>query len=131
MSKFVWTDDFSVGNNAMDADHQKLVEMINDLDVAINLEASIEYLSEILSRLVEYTQTHFQREEALLESLGFAEFDAHKAQHHELLDIAHDFNRQFSITPSFFKMEEILDLLTDWLKNHILQEDMKYKNLSK
>jgi len=125
MDKIFWTDDFSVGVTALDNQHKKLVELINQLiDVS---DVDSDNFKNILEQMFNYTKEHLLYEEQLMKEHGYPEFEHHKATH--LL-----FNKQLS---NFFfdtEMKEmespeiVLSFLQDWLTNHILKEDMKYKS---
>lgn len=59
---FEWTPTLSVGDVALDGDHMKLIELINEFYSATEDENGRKILSGILQRLFNYTREHFDRE---------------------------------------------------------------------
>lgn len=70
MALIQWSEDLSVGVKRFDDDHQRLFEMINDLNDAMLRGKGREALNDIITGLEEYAKTHFSAEEKL-----FAEYE--------------------------------------------------------
>ncbi len=124
MDKFVWNDEYVIGHSLIDHQHRSMVMMVNEL---IELSESADpdevvYL-DILVRLNEYVQTHFQAEEALMEHIGYPHIKAHKESHSSLFTQA----SKFITTPDINQLEEVMQFLGEWLTEHIMYEDMKFK----
>ncbi|MRD72278.1 bacteriohemerythrin [Rhodocyclus tenuis] len=120
-----WTPAMSVGNAELDADHQRLVDIINDLGVNIEL-ANHNTLEFILDDLVAYAQEHFAREEAHLARIDFPDRARHTALHAAIatrIEQARWKTRQGF--PAALE-NELMRFLTRWLNHHILVEDMQY-----
>ncbi len=126
MSFVVWNDRISVEVEELDADHKKMVEMINDLYDAILAGNGRKNLDRLLDRLVDYTRYHFAREEAWMERIGFPDLAAHKQEHEKMaawINTAwRDYHSNTAMAPSL----ETMNLLKDWLFGHILGSDQKY-----
>ncbi len=127
MDKIVWTDKFSVGNENMDFQHQKLIRMINVLIEHNNADTDTEneIVSDLLTKMTEYSLEHLRSEEQLLEELAYPHLDEHKKLHNAYRLKVVDFCTATSIgvknlTPS------MLAYLSQWWTGHILAEDMKY-----
>ena len=63
---FHWSDDFSINIQEIDEQHKVLVDLLNQLHVAIREHHGKTTSREILNRLAEYTRTHFLLEESLM-----------------------------------------------------------------
>ena len=77
--------------------------------------------------LFNYTVGHFKREEAYLREEGYPDLQRHIVIHQKLTrkvrDLrqrVHDMYRQQQFG------DDLVELLSGWLKDHILQEDGKY-----
>ena len=68
-----WNEKLAVGVALLDADHHKMVGMINDLYDAIKTGNSKEVLGLILDRLVNYTRFHFSHEEQFFARTNYPE----------------------------------------------------------
>jgi len=126
MPFMVWNDKLSVGVAAVDADHRKLVAMINELYDGIAEGRGREALGSILDDLVAYTRFHFAREEKLFAATGYPGAVAHKKEHDSLtaqvLEIQERFRSGSLAAPSL----EVLVFLKDWLFDHIIGSDRDF-----
>lgn len=83
MSEIAWKQEYSVGNEAIDADHQGLFDLVRELAEA---DITDGLLNSILVRLENYAAGHFSREEALMEKMGYPGFEEHKKQHQAFVE---------------------------------------------
>ncbi len=74
MASMIWKDEYSVGNDRLDAQHRKLMETVNALDGDAGLGG-------ILDSLREYADTHFRDEERLLAAAEYPDLDRHHSHH--------------------------------------------------
>lgn len=125
-SRFVsWDDSLSVGIDAIDDDHKKLLTLINNMQTAVFYPTGEAFEREAMKDLVEYTKYHFQREEDLMEQHDFPGFEAHKQQHAEMIEkvnsvyAAYEHDREGTV-------EELTQFLKTWLVNHINGTDQEY-----
>ena len=64
MPKITWDESFSVNNEEIDNQHQKWIEIINELhDALINEKEFGNIIEESLEAMVKYAQFHFSFEE--------------------------------------------------------------------
>lgn len=120
MTVISWTEAMSVGNSALDKDHQKLIGMINDLD-----QTAPDFM-ELFNAVLDYTTGHFEREEAHLEAIGFPGLDAHRVQHDDFADQVAAMLKQYRAQAFEDDDTRLKDFLWSWLKGHILIEDQRY-----
>jgi hemerythrin len=118
MPLFEWTDALAVGNETIDDDHRHLVDLINQLFLAISSGQANAVLGEILDELVSYTQTHFQREEALMQQHDYPDYALHKAAHDKLIEEVRVFQEQFAAGLVVSPMT-VFNFLGGWLFRHI------------
>jgi hemerythrin len=125
MALITWDASLSVGLVEIDQQHQKLVQIINDLHESFTKVSSKETLAKIIKGLVEYTVIHFGNEEWYFVKFGYPDTPAHKKQHQEFVHKISDFNRSFQEGRLLISME-ILDYLKSWLIHHIMGTDTQY-----
>ena len=127
-----WRDAMSVGSPALDSDHKRLIEMINLTEEWGNREAWIQ-VGAVIDDLMAYVREHFQREEAVMAAVKFPELDAHRKGHEALSNKTKLLHAKFRSCTSDEERKTCAAVLTkvlhDWLVDHILKEDMKYKPL--
>jgi len=126
VEKLIWNDSLSVGVPEIDAQHQQLVQLLNQMIENEDAHVRSEVISDTLTRMTEYSDYHFTTEEAYMQAYGYPEYEAHRVQHLEFMRktaqlamAAMEYDKQVP--------QELLTYLKDWLIIHILQSDMKYK----
>ena len=122
-SIILWKQSFSVGVASVDADHKKLIGMINRLFGATLSSEPNQVLDNILRELTEYVVFHFNREEAYMDSLNYPEYETHKKSHQKLLDAARKFKKNLDSGLATNLEKDVEKLLRDWLVNHIQSND--------
>jgi hemerythrin len=125
MPIMTWTRELSVGVTALDDDHKKLVGMLNQLHDGMTAGHGRATLGKIFDGLVDYTKTHFAREEQTLGEAEYPEVDAHKKQHDDLTMRVMDLQTRYQ-KGELALTREVLNFLKDWLTYHIKGHDQKY-----
>ncbi len=122
---FEWKDDYSVGIESIDSQHRKLINLINQLQTAVDYSTGEVFEREALDELVEYTVTHFRYEEGLLEKHRYPGFEAHQAQHDEMVNQVNQFLDEYQ-TNQDAAMRDATSYLKSWLIKHINGTDKEY-----
>lgn len=120
-----WNDNYSVGVGSIDADHKKLVGMVNDLFDGVKEGKGVGAVGQILDGLIAYTVEHFDREERYFAQTGYPDTAAHKAEHEDLKKQVLEIQAKFRAGNSAVTMET-MSFLKNWLINHIQGSDKKY-----
>lgn len=120
-----WKEEYSVGIDSIDQQHKKLVNLINQLQSAVKYSTGEAFEREALDELVDYTKTHFSYEEGLLEQNDYPDFDAHKAQHANMIEKVEAVLSEYE-KDSDTAMLNALNYLSEWLINHINGTDKNY-----
>ena len=114
MSSLVkWSEEYSLHYSPIDEQHRQLLDLLNIL-YSINTGDTMEQTpSNIVFRLVVFTETHFAYEERLLDLVGFPNLRKHRA-YHEIMKL-----KTRNIVKSYTKKhaidkEEVLFFLRDW-----------------
>lgn len=121
-----WTDDLSVGIDVIDKQHMRIVEYINELTQAIegNSPNRRKIILDILNDTIDYTESHFGFEEAMMEDAGYPFLRAHRKVHelfvHKVVTLKTQLENGEDIAV------ELRDALSRWLLNHIRNEDADY-----
>lgn len=126
METIQWKESYSVGNETIDSQHKKLIDMINSMIRNKGCNVDSEVVSYVLSEMIEYACSHFKNEETYMEQIAYPELKLHKEEHKQFKFKASNFCLDtMKDKPSI--PDEILQFLSKWLINHILHSDMKYK----
>ncbi len=128
---FQWSKHFEVGVKEIDRQHKKLVEILNSVctnicDVLHDPSTEEHNVAQLISELVDYTVYHFEYEEKEYAHYfsGSDFFSKHKERHDNLVSVAAQFQSEYANNPKSFEIETFVSLLTLWLSEHILTEDM-------
>ena len=124
MNKLEWEEKFNTGITVIDGQHQRIVKYINELHEATDQNIERKQVEKLLVKLVEYTLTHFAFEESLLIDSGYQYLDEHKKSHQAFCKKLSDLEAKFKSGQNVAPL--LTQLLSDWLFEHIVQEDHQY-----
>ena len=128
MALIEWSDQLSVHVVEFDADHHRLISILNNLWEASEERRGHEVIDAILADLIEYTRTHFAREEEMFGRWAYPGVELHKQAHARLLATAANLQAKFRAEQSETVADEVFEFLRDWLVKHILGDDALYAN---
>jgi hemerythrin len=121
--------EFLTGIDAVDHQHQRLVDMVRQLDdvrktsfPAANQKH--EAVGKVVSEMIDYTISHFAFEESLMEDAHYKFYNAHKRIHELLIKRAGEFKERWLSGEDI--ANELYDILSRWLFNHIRNDDKAY-----
>ena len=120
-----WGEEYSVSIPSIDAQHQRLFELVNELFRGVK-EMKQDVISRVLDELVAYTVQHFDFEEKLFAKIGYSQEAEHKAHHKALVGQVSAFVGEFRSGEGMVDFR-LLNFLRNWLKGHIQIEDVKYR----
>ena len=121
----VWDKSIQFDIEAIDRQHHRLVDLINQLHNAMRRRAGQRIMASILAELADYTKRHFKDEEGLMKKHGYDDLDAHRQLHKKLVDQVIEFKRRFEAGDATVSME-LMTFLKNWLLNHIDNVDRRY-----
>lgn len=126
-----WDSSFSVGQPVLDADHKKLIDILNRIfDAWQGSAPSGDVLNALFDELIEYTDGHFSREESKLAARGYPHLVRHHMEHERLREMVMSFRSRHVVGRQAATItEDMAKFLKTWLTDHILDDDMKYRPL--
>ncbi len=121
--------EYRTGIKTVDQQHQRLVNMVNELDDVRkapyhNLGQKHAAVGEVVTEMVDYTISHFAFEESLQEDANYKYFHAHKRIHELLVQRAGEYKERWSAGEDI--ADELYDVLSRWLFNHIRNDDCAF-----
>ena len=117
----------SVGNAPLDEDHKaffEMAKMLSEVQGANDREIIIE---SALSILEEYVGGYFLREEKAMRAVNYPRLAGHVLKHGS-------FRARVKAIADLYRAgtksaaDGLPDIVADWLRAHILSEDLQYKN---
>ena len=124
-----WRNRYSVGNDALDADHKSIIDLINELYSAIHENSGERIIKSIFDRLLDYTKYHFNREEVYFDKMDYPQAEKHKAIHRSMVRQTQELHEKYLRNDIDIAMEA-LQFLKDWWIDHIVVKDLNYKSFA-
>ena len=122
MPSISWDDRLALGIPEIDEQHQRLVQMIDDLSEAMIQGRSQEVLDSLLAGLYDYARIHFATEERYLAEVCCPQVSQHRAEHQEFISRVTRLTARFQQGAVGVSID-VLDFLGTWLVRHIQQTD--------
>ena len=126
MAHLEWNEDYSVGEDDMDRQHQILFDYVNEFfDASIHMPTSTKLIP-ILDKITDYTKYHFDEEEEHMEKNNYPGLELHKSIHASLIKSLNEFIDKVKEEPE--TTMEVRHFLKQWLIDHIKCVDRDYAN---
>jgi len=117
-------NEHQVGVKMIDDQHEKLAEMINYLDNALNTVGDIEEVKVLLNAIIGFAEYHFDEEEKFMLRNDYPDYNSHAEVHDRLkwhlTEVRNNLEKTGAKLP-----ESLAVYLRDWLINHIDELDSK------
>lgn len=127
MSVIAWTEDLGVGVEHLDEHHKRLINLLNQLGMAVQAGDAQEVTGLVLGELIRYVFYHFGEEERLMEDAGYDDLPAHRQSHRIMAEHVRQLERDYDRDPAGVAAATLYEFLADWLVHHIRSEDTRYK----
>lgn len=124
MALLQWDERLCIGVPHIDAQHQQIFAMFNELHDAMTAGHADGQLGELLANLSAYTQSHFRDEETYMEQVRCPNLNDHRTEHERLTTRVQDFRAKFTRGEASLT-QEVMDFLIDWLLDHIQGHDQR------
>ena len=111
----------------MDNQHKKWFLLYNDLHQFLlkgNVKESENFSLDILEKVLNYADDHFRFEEDYMHRTDYQDIVKHIRAHKNLKSKAYEYKRDIE-EGRIVLNTEILNLIKDWISDHILVEDKK------
>lgn len=125
MVLFKWNDSLSVNVKVIDSQHQRLVNLINQLHELMKMGKSSDAIKQVIEDLTDYSVTHFSTEEEYFNKFNYDGAEAHIDEHRMFVMKVLEFKTAYESGKAALSIE-VMNFLKDWLINHINGTDKKY-----
>ena len=119
-----WTPDLSLDIEEIDGQHKKFIEIMAELDPAVNAGLGQEVVGAILVKLVGYANFHFGTEEKYFVQFNYEESEEHREMHQQFFMKVNEL-RQRHVGGEDVALET-MNFMFNWLVGHIRTVDRKY-----
>lgn len=124
MTLLKWKPEYSVGDAAIDYEHEMMITQINTLYDQLGTSTDSAAIEAVLGEIHADISAHFALEERMMKEAGYIEYEAHKEDHEDLLDQLHELMDGYFLSPQ--DREEILrSKLSNWFGHHFSTFDAR------
>ncbi len=120
-----WSEKYSVNIRAIDDQHKKWIQILNELHDAMKSGRGKDIVGKVLDELVDYTRVHFSSEEKLMEANGYPLFEGHKRLHEDMVRELELLKTKHNEGKTVLTLD-VMQLLKNWLSEHIIGTDKNY-----
>lgn len=126
-----WNDKYSCYDETIDAQHRKLIEMLNDISELAELDDGYDRYDDIVrifNGLKDYAVYHFGYEEKMFRETGYDSFNTkiQVLEHKAFVNKVESINLNDIDEDQMGTVRDLLDFLSKWLDHHILEMDRKF-----
>ncbi|WP_415397562.1 bacteriohemerythrin [Sulfurimonas sp. CS5] len=119
-----WNEGLNLGIKTIDDDHKKILHVIGKLSEAINNNENQHVIETIFQELLMCTKEHFKREETYLQDCKCTKLEDHKEKHRAFYNKLSKLKLKAISSKDYITSQEITIYLTEWLLNHVIEEDI-------
>jgi len=122
----VWKDEYSIGVELIDAQHQRLFEIGNDIYNLLEnylLDDKYDKIMLIIQELKDYTKYHFKTEEEYMMQIKYPKFFSQKVAHDDFINKIEEFELQDIDQDQEKYIRELLEFVFTWILEHIVRQD--------
>ena len=125
MALVQWKSELDTGIETIDAQHRRLVELVNLLhrDVVGNESRAI--VARVLTELMSYANTHFAEEERLMQECNDPGYEVHRAEHDKFAAKLRSFLQRLVDGRPNLQLSMLI-ALRDWFVDHVSRIDLAY-----
>jgi hemerythrin len=122
-NRLVWDPKYTVQVEELDAQHQKLFKITNDILELYENGSGDLYTS--LQELVPFAIIHFRSESVVMIESNYPDYREHNSQHSEFIDRMLSFLKSYKEGDPILTVT-ILSYMHDWIGFHTTTLDLKY-----
>jgi len=123
-----WNTELSVHIPEIDAEHRHFIELVNKLNQAIAKRMSLSEVRKRMQDVIDDAVAHFEHEEALFNEWGYPEAQLHAREHAAATKTFSDIVRRIEQSELDYEWIEAGLQVKHLLIDHLLNEDMKYRD---
>jgi hemerythrin len=120
-----WNNKYNLGISEIDNQHKKLVKIISKLDACSKKNCEHKQIEIVFNQLLDFALEHFSTEEKYFDKFNYNNKKEHKKEHNsfkkKILGI-----KQKYLEEGNCSCQELIAYLSDWVDNHLVNEDSKY-----
>lgn len=126
MAEIAWREEFKTGDDAVDHEHERIIELLNELLALLARNdhslTAMSFLGEVYAKI----SAHFALEEATMRDVGYDEYAEHKEDHENLLDEIRDLMDAYEAGVFSEKNDAFAARIENWFVEHFKTKDARF-----
>ena len=125
---FQFTQEYKTNIDFIDEEHKQLFQIIQNVYDVIHMEYvhdKFDRIVYVLKDLKSYTDKHFSDEEEYMERIRYKDIEVQRLAHRAFIEKLNQVDLESIDNNQEEYLEELINFLLEWLKNHILKMDKK------
>jgi len=118
MTTITWSDELKRGLGFQDKDHEEAVALMNAFQ-----ECTDEELTTLFDQLFAHTREHLERENELMERIGFFATPMHKGEHDRVLAEMQDYKDKLTDGDIAAVRHYVQETVPNWFLEHLNSMD--------
>ena len=107
-------------------EHDIQLQLLGAVEQAVREGRDVDDVMALLDQLIEYTNVHFHSEEMMMRLYAFPQYDAHRAEHADLMDQVRAIRDGFAEEGGADLLETV-SALRGWLQRHMRGKDRGFE----
>ena len=120
-----WRDEYLIGVEELDFEHQDLFRRLNELQQGIAAELEKTRIDDYIDAIEMRVEAHFALEEKFMRETRFHRFAAHKREHDEFLDEVRSLMDRFAEAHDPEVVGTLFRELKRWIIHHVVESDLE------
>jgi len=125
-----WTDELSVFNAKIDAEHQHFIKLVNELNKAILTNMESDKIKKCMADVLDDAESHFASEENFFKQWIYPGAEEHAQIHIRIIHALRYFMTMFGNEDTKYTWKVVGNNIKLLLVDHLLNEDMKYRDFN-
>ncbi len=127
MALLSWSNQYLIGNDLIDTEHQELFRLINDFHSRWLELHNRHDIAKVFNQLVVYAELHFQHEEKIMEDASYPKLAEHQQIHEAMIDTIFQLQKSYEEANLNLEMNT-MKFVKSWLVSHILENDYLFRD---
>ncbi len=124
-----WSEEYATGIPQIDKQHKNLFSMVDDFYLALEEGGGERVYGNLLKLLDRYARSHFRYEEKCMDEYQCPVAAKNKKAHERLVSVLGGYQQRYNDNGfDVGEAYELVELLNNWLTNHICMVDLQLKD---
>lgn len=125
-----WNDEYLIGVEELDFEHKDLFDRLNELHKELARHDDKAKIEDCLGEIHARVSAHFALEEKFMRDTNFPNYEQHKREHDDFLDVIVEIIDEFRTDSELSYGDALEAQLQHWITHHITTSDQELSSLN-